>query len=96
MCAILDALDTNAHALGKKIGASDATIHQVASGRNKLSGDVILKIHEHFPQLNLSFARKGEGEVLVSTPSETPIEASLSIIAQELTEIRKLISKTRS
>lgn len=93
MSAVLDALDTNAYALSQKIGASNSTIHQIVSGRNKISGDVILDIHEKYPQVSLTFMRTGKGDILVPVHNETPADISLSVIARELTEIRKILKE---
>ena len=93
MRAVLDALQTNAYALAKEIGASNSTIHQIISGRNKLSGDIILDIHEKYPQVSIPFMRSGNGDVLVSLQKQNPSDTSLSTIAQELTEIRKILKE---
>lgn len=93
MSAVLDALDTNAYALSQKIGASNSTIHQIISGRNRISGDIILDIYEKYPQVSLSFMRTGKGDVLVPVHNETSTDTSLSIIAKEITEIRKILKE---
>jgi len=52
-----------------RIKVQRPTLHHILSGRNNPSLDVVLKIHEAFPQVNLDWLMTGTGDGPVSVPS---------------------------
>jgi len=54
----------SASALADAIGVQRSGISHLVSGRNKPGLDFILKLHERFPEVNLYWLLKGEGDFL--------------------------------
>lgn len=70
---ILENFDYTASAFADKIGVQRSSLSHLLSGRNKPSLDFILKVNTTFPQLNLDWLIKGEGDFR-STSTLTDLE----------------------
>lgn len=56
-------------------GIPRPSLSQIISGRNKKISDVIVgQIHSAFPMLSVLWLLFGEGDMIVSPPSESPVE----------------------
>lgn len=64
--AILDYYNLNASSFADKIGVQRSSLSHLLSGRNKPSLDLVLKITEEFPEVDLYWLLNGNG----SFPSE--------------------------
>ena len=64
--AILDYYNLNASSFADKIGVQRSSLSHLLSGRNKPSLDLVLKITEEFPEVDLYWLLNGTG----SFPSE--------------------------
>ena len=53
-----------------KVGIQRASISHIISGRNKPSLDVMLKIYEAFPDLDMKWLMTGEGEIPSAAPQQ--------------------------
>ena len=76
---IISSLNLSAGTFADQIGVSPGTISHILSGRNKYpSTEVILRIHETFPQINLSWLLTGEGESGFDQVNSKPIDSALN------------------
>ena len=74
---IISSLNLSAGTFAEKISVSPGTISHILSGRNKYpSTEVILRIHETFPQINLNWLLTGEGESGLDQVYSEPIEST--------------------
>ena len=74
---IISSLNLSAGTFADQIGVSPGTISHILSGRNKYpSTEVILRIHETFPQINLNWLLTGEGESGLDQVNSEPIEST--------------------
>jgi hypothetical protein len=62
MHKMIDALNINITILADEINEKKATLYQVTSGRNGISKRLANKIKDRYPQVNINFLLKGEGE----------------------------------
>ncbi|HEU0135752.1 MAG TPA: helix-turn-helix domain-containing protein [Flavobacterium sp.] len=81
---ILEYYSLSASAFADKIGVQRSGLSHLLSGRNKPSLDFILKIIEHFPDVNLYWILNGKGtfpqsnsDDLFSMPAPAPVEQKL-------------------
>ena len=56
-----------------KVGVQRASISHIISGRNKPSLDVMLKIYEAFPGLDMKWLMTGAGELPSASVSQSPV-----------------------
>lgn len=50
-------------AFAESIGASQASISHILSGRNKPSVEMVLRIHQRYPDINLEWLLTGKGDM---------------------------------
>lgn len=75
---LLQHYEFTASTFADKIGVQRSSLSHLLSGRNKPSLDLIMKIYEAFPELNLYWLLKGEGEFLPeNTIKSPPVSPSL-------------------
>lgn len=55
-----------------RTGIKRATLSHCLSGRNDVSKDIILKIHNAYPQISVNWLMFGEGEPYVKEKAKTP------------------------
>lgn len=70
---ILDYYALNASAFAEKIDVQRSSLSHLLSGRNKPSLDLILKITDEFPEVNLYWLLKGKGQFPGSSDDGVPI-----------------------
>lgn len=59
---VMEHFGLNAGTFAERIGVSQATISHIINGRNKYpSTDVLLRLHDSFPMINLNWIITGEG-----------------------------------
>lgn len=81
---LLETYEFSASAFADKIGVQRSSLSHLLSGRNRPSLDLILKIKECFPELNLDWLIQGKGEIsndknaVKSTPTSAPPSPTLS------------------
>ena len=54
------------------LGIQRTTVTHLLKGRNQPSTDVVTRIHQRFPYVNLSWLLTGEGEMCVTKASDFP------------------------
>jgi transcriptional regulator with XRE-family HTH domain len=64
---LLKEKNLSASKLAQIIGIQKSSISHIMSGRNKPSFDFLLKLKEHFPDINLDWFITGEGEMYETT-----------------------------
>ena len=81
---ILDYYGLSASAFADKISVQRSSLSHLLSGRNKPSLDLILKIVENFPEVDLYWIINGKGEfpksenvVIQNTVTSTPTQSNL-------------------
>ncbi len=82
---LLQHYEFSASTFADKIGVQRSSLSHLLSGRNKPSLDFIMKIFEAFPELNLYWLLKGEGEFI---PENSPVAppTSPSLFSEEFRE----------
>ena len=85
---ILSYYELSATAFAQAIGVQPSSISHLLSGRNKPSLDFVLKVVQHYPEVNLYWLLNGKG----SFPATTTREAS----ATPSPEIEKTIAPTET
>ena len=69
----------SAAAFAERIGVQRSSVSHILSRRNKPSLDFMLKIHEHFREIDLDWLILGNSKQNPSTPPEFSTEESLKI-----------------
>ena len=72
----------SAAAFAERIGVQRSSVSHILSRRNKPSLDFMLKIHEHFREIDLDWLILGNLKQKSSTPPELSSEESLKILEQ--------------
>ncbi len=80
---LLEHYEQTASSFSDTIGVQRSSLSHLLSGRNKPSLDLIMKIHERFPEVNLYWLLKGENPFLYNDEIKNNIEK----IQEEITEI---------
>ena len=70
---ILDYYSLSASAFADKVGVQRSSLSHLLSGRNKLSVDVILKITQKFPEVDLYWILNGKGNFPKDENTNQPI-----------------------
>lgn len=70
----------NASAFADKIGVQRSSLSHLLSGRNKPSLDFILKMLEHFPEIDLYWILNGKGKFPRESKSDTSVEKQSDVI----------------
>lgn len=66
---ILERVNLTPGNFADKIGVAPATISHILSGRNKYpSAEVMLRLHENFPDIDLNWLLTGEGTLVKDDP----------------------------
>jgi transcriptional regulator with XRE-family HTH domain len=76
---ILDYYSLSASAFADKVGVQRSSLSHLLSGRNKPSLDLILKIIENFPEVDLYWILNGKGNFPKSDNNSKNIETPTSI-----------------
>ncbi|MBW3519695.1 helix-turn-helix transcriptional regulator [Flavobacterium sp. NKUCC04_CG] len=79
---LLQHYEFSASTFADKIGVQRSSLSHLLSGRNKPSLDFIMKIYEAFPELNLYWLLKGEGDFLPENSPAPPLN-SPSLFSEE-------------
>ncbi|WP_375324401.1 helix-turn-helix domain-containing protein [Flagellimonas sp. GZD32] len=83
-------------AFADEIGVQRSSMSHLLNGRNKPSLDFVMKLADSYPEVNLYWLLKGEGDFL-SNGNPTPPHLETSIQFPETTlEPEKKITKTRT
>ncbi|MEP2935520.1 MAG: helix-turn-helix transcriptional regulator [Gilvibacter sp.] len=69
---LLEHLGMASSAFAQSIDVNRSSISHLLSGRNKPSLDVIIKILEKYPEVNLYWLLNGKGEFLSKSPEAIP------------------------
>ncbi|MDG1710647.1 MAG: helix-turn-helix transcriptional regulator [Flavobacteriaceae bacterium] len=74
----------NATAFAEKIGVQRSSVSHILSKRNKPSLEFMLKIHEHFKEVNLEWLILGNQNILIPTPPKDANETlELNLIQED-------------
>ncbi len=91
---LLDHYNLTASSFAEKIGVQRSSMSHLLSGRNKPSLDFVLKITEHFPEVDLYWFLKDEGEFpkVESSPLAEPkaIKIQDNLFEQAIIEEEKI------
>lgn len=60
---IMEQQKLNAGAFAESIGVAQATISQILRGRNMPSTDVLLRLHQRYPNISLDWLLTGKGDL---------------------------------
>ena len=72
---VMEYKQLNSGAFAESIGASAGTISHIIGLRNKYpSTDIILRLHQRYPDINLEWLLTGKGPMSNEDPSVTPTE----------------------
>lgn len=82
---ILKNYELSASSLADKIGVQRSSLSHLLSGRNKPSLDFVLKLHQHFPEIDLYWLLKGEGAPEKSIQKTSESEEKVPITPKEST-----------
>ncbi|GLU45091.1 helix-turn-helix domain-containing protein [Allomuricauda sp. NBRC 101325] len=78
-------------AFADEIGVQRSSMSHLLNGRNKPSLDFVMKLVDSYPEVNLYWLLKGEGEFLVGEgPAETYVDTSIQF-PDETLELEKKI-----
>lgn len=66
----IDAQNLSSSAFANEIGVQRSSVSHVLSGRNKPSLDFVIKIKEHYPNVNLDWLLTGKGGMISSQKDE--------------------------
>lgn len=67
---IIDYSELSSSEFADKVNVQRSSISHITSGRNKPSLDFLVKVKEHFPELEWDWLITGEGEMLRNTPQK--------------------------
>ena len=67
-----------AGAFAESIGASQATISHILSGRNNPSVEIMLRVHQRYEDINLEWLLTGKGNMSNSQESTQPLSNSIN------------------
>ncbi|MGH2666136.1 helix-turn-helix domain-containing protein [Flavobacterium sp.] len=87
---ILDYYSLSASAFADKIGVQRSSLSHLLSGRNKPSLDLILKIVENFPDVDLYWILNGKGNFPKSEINQEIISVTSTPIEKNTTEESKI------
>lgn len=87
---ILDYYSLSASAFADKVGVQRSSLSHLLSGRNKPSLDLILKIIDSFPEVDLYWILNGKGNF----PKSEKIEIKNTVLSSPLLENNDLESKS--
>ena len=74
----------NATAFAEKIGVQRSSVSHILSKRNKPSLEFMLKIHEHFKEVNLEWLILGNQNIPIHTPPKDANETlELNLIQED-------------
>ena len=74
----------NATAFAEKIGVQRSSVSHILSKRNKPSLEFMLKIHEHFKEVNLEWLILGNQNIPIPTPPKDANETlELNLIQED-------------
>lgn len=73
--SIMEREGLNAGAFATSINVAQATISQLLRGRNMPSTDVLIKLHQRYPDINLDWLITGEGSMTNRSGLETPVDS---------------------
>ena len=73
----------SAAAFAERIGVQRSSVSHILSRRNKPSLDFMLKIHEHFREVDLDWLLLGNSKQKPSAPLELSAEESLQILSEK-------------
>lgn len=68
---ILEKYSMNASAFAERIGVQRSSLSHLLSGRNKPSLDLIIRIHDTFPELNLEWLIYGKEPIKINSVSNS-------------------------
>lgn len=69
---IMDREKLTAGAFAESIGASQATISHILSGRNKPSVELVLRVHQRYEDINLEWLLAGKGMMSNNSDKASP------------------------
>lgn len=72
-----------------RAGIQRASVSHILSGRNKASLEVLLKIYDSFPGLDMAWLMTGKGNAPVSIAEEPVVEEKLQLTIPELFQPRQ-------
>lgn len=84
---ILKNYELSASSLADRIGVQRSSLSHLLSGRNKPSLDFILKLHQHFPEIDLYWLLKGEGSPNKAVQKTFESEEKVPITSKESTPV---------
>ena len=73
---IMDREKLTAGAFAESIGASQATISHILSGRNKPSVELVLRVHQRYEDINLEWLLAGKGMMSNNSDEASPALAA--------------------
>jgi len=74
----------SAAAFAERIGVQRSSVSHILSRRNKPSLDFMLKIHEHFREVDLDWLLLGNSKQKSSAPLELSVEESHQILSEQV------------
>ena len=80
---LMENYQLNATAFAEKIGVQRSSVSHILSKRNKPSLEFMLKIHEHFKEVNLEWLILGNQNIPLSTPPKDTNETLELDLIQE-------------
>lgn len=75
LAAIMEKEGLTAGAFAESINIAQATISQIMRGRNMPSTEILLKLHQRYPEINLNWLITGQGNMYESQTPETATAA---------------------
>lgn len=79
-----------------RLGISPASLSSIFTGRTNPSQKQVMAIHHAFPEINISWLMFGEGEMIVSSSTPSPHEASSKKDAAPVSEMSAAPKMPRS
>ena len=74
----------SAAAFAERIGVQRSSVSHILSRRNKPSLDFMLKIHEHFREVDLDWLLLGNSKQKSSAPLELSVEESHQVLSKQV------------
>ena len=74
----------SAAAFAERIGVQRSSVSHILSRRNKPSLDFMLKIHEHFREVDLDWLLLGNSKQKSSAPLELSVEESHQVLSEQV------------
>ena len=74
----------SAAAFAERIGVQRSSVSHILSRRNKPSLDFMLKIHEHFIEVDLDWLLLGNSKKKSSAPLELSVEESHQVLSEQV------------